>query len=173
MSPAHCCKWCRNESGKHGKKCERSCYIPAPSEWEYNDWLANGSPSKFALLLPNERDAFMLAGLCPQTYNTPPSFAEVSQWRKNVPRDTITPPASDNEAPAAPPVTDNATLWRFIMPYVLEHGPEWTVQDHWGYCGMGCPCCRSHAIEDGSCCDECYDGWVLTTVCKSFKTYAQ
>ena len=77
VSPAHCCKWCRNESGKHGKKCERSWHIPAPSEWEYNDWLVNGSPSKFALLLPNERDAFLRAGHDPQTYNTPPSIEQV------------------------------------------------------------------------------------------------
>ena len=100
---------CDHQSGKHGKKCERSWHIPAPSEWEYNDWLVSGSPSKFALLLPDERDAFLLAGLCPQNYNTPPPF-DAGWWRTNVPRDTITPLASDNEAPAAPPVTYNATL---------------------------------------------------------------
>ena len=162
MSPTHCCKRCSTESGKHGKKCERCWHIPDASEWEYNDWLVDGSPSKFALLLPHKRDAFVQAGNDPQTYNTPPSFEQVSRWRTNVPQDTN-----------APPATDNATIWRLVMPYVLEHGPLWKVRGHWGHCGQSCGCCRSHNPEDGANCSECYDGWVMTTVCKTFKGYAQ
>ena len=60
LAPHHCCNWCSNESGKHSKTCAKGWHIPAVSEWEYNDWLVDRSPSKFALLLPDEREAFML-----------------------------------------------------------------------------------------------------------------
>ena len=93
VSPTHCCKMCSTESGKHGKKCQKYWHIPGDTEGNSNDWLVNGLPSKFALLLPHERAAFLQAGNDPQTYNTPPSFEQVSQWRTNDPQDTDTPPA--------------------------------------------------------------------------------
>ena len=59
VSPTHCCKWCSTESGKHGKKCQKYWHIPGDTEGNSNDWLVNGLPSKFALLLPHERAAFL------------------------------------------------------------------------------------------------------------------
>ena len=179
-----CCRWCGNKDGKHGNTCAKSWHVPAVSEWMHNDWLADGMPTKYALLLPNERKAFNRIRRSPEEFN---SFQSVelleglTGWlRTNVPENTVTPPASDDGVQVVPrhlhndwPVyTHNATVWGFILPIVVAHDNGWTRQDHYGSCGQSCPCCRSHNREDAmGCCDECYDGWVLTCVCKSFYIY--
>ena len=177
LASHRCCIWCGNNSGKHCKTCAKCWHIPAVSEWEDNDWLVDGLPSKYALLLPDEREAFNNLGLSPVNFNSMPSV-EQGWWRADVPGDTVTPPASDNGAPVVPwhlPVglcyTHDVTTWGFILPIVVAHNNGWTRHEHFGTCGQGCPCCGSHCKVDGSSCDECYDGWVLTCVCKSFYIY--
>ena len=64
-----------------------------------------------------------------------------------------------------------------VLPFLLAHEPlhtkrvlgpiiktEWCPDRHDGDCGQSCGCCRSHNIEDGCVCEECYFGWTLTCV---------
>ena len=182
LASYYCCRWCGNKDGKHGNTCAKCWHVPAVSEWVYNHWLVDGMPTRYALLLPNERKAFNKIRLSPDEFNSM-NTVELGWPRTNVPQDTVTPPASDNGAPVVPwhlPVglcyAHDVTIWGFILPIVVAHDNGWTRREHHGTCdimnhGRSCPCCRSHCIDDGSCCDECYDGWMLTCVCKSFYIY--
>ena len=181
LASYHCCRGCGTNNGKHSNTCATCWHVPAVSEWVYNHWLVDGMPTRYALLLPNERKAFNKIRLSPDEFNSMNTVelgCKYSLLRTNVPQDTVTPPASDNGAPAVPwhlPVglcyTHDATTWKFIIPFLVAHDNGWTRHEHSGNCGQGCPCCGSHCKEDGSSCDECYDGWVLTCVCKSFYIY--
>ena len=176
-----CCRWCGNQNGKHGNTCAKFWHVPAVDESIRNYWLAKGMPTKYALLLPDERKAFNRIRRNPEEFNQSQSdelLEGLAGWlRTNDPENTVTPPASDDGVPVVPmhndrpDYTPNATAWSFILPWVVAHDNGWTRHDHHGYCGPSCPCCRSHNKEDGSCCDECYDGWVLTCVSKSFYIY--
>lgn len=64
-------------------------------------------------------------------------------------------------------------IWRLVMPYIQEHEPPWEARGHRGHCGQSCGCCKSHNPEDGANCEECYDGWVTKTVCKTLKGHTQ
>ena len=92
---------------------------------------------------------------------------------------TSDPPQSHGDLPAH--------IWAAVVPFLLCHPPEfhygslrvWTPTNHYSCCGQGCGCCRSHSPEDAHPdfnCEECYLGWVLTTVsrqaCKTAQAYA-
>ena len=46
---------------------------------------------------------------------------------------------------------------------------RWSHQRHWGLCADDCGCCRARSLEAIPQCEECSNGWVLTTVSKEFK----
>ena len=60
-----------------------------------------------------------------------------------------------------------------IMSFIIFHEFPWTPRRHFGRCGQSCGCCRSHNPEDGRNCEECYDGWTLTTVSRAFRDMTQ
>ena len=76
------------------------------SEWIRNDWLADGMPTKYALLLPDERKAFNRIRRSPEEFNSSQSdelLEGLAGWlRTNVPENTVTPPASDDGVPVVP-----------------------------------------------------------------------
>ena len=95
------------------------------------------------------------------------------------------PPQSRGDLPAH--------IWAAVVPFLLHHLPQthvyrnsytvelrrWSPTRHYGHCGQSCPCCRSHNPEDAhpDCnCEQCYLGWVLTTVsrqaCATTQAYA-
>ena len=60
-----------------------------------------------------------------------------------------------------------------IMSFIIFHDFPWTARRHFGWCGQSCGCCRSHNPEDGENCEECYAGWILTTVSRGFRDMTQ
>ena len=46
---------------------------------------------------------------------------------------------------------------------------RWSRQRHWGLCADDCVCCRARLSGSNFPCEECSNGWVLTTVSKEFK----
>jgi len=66
---------------------------------------------------------------------------------------------------------------RIVLAFVLAHEDNslgrWSREDHWGCCGQSCGCCRSHNIEDGRCCEPCFDGWVMSRVSRDVRRAVQ
>ena len=59
---------------------------------------------------------------------------------------------------------------RHIVPFIASHpDPDWTMDDHYGFCGQSCECCRAANEEDWlGTCDICLDAWCLTTLSRRF-----
>ena len=121
----HCCRGCGTNNGKHSNTCATCWHVPAVSEWVYNHWLVDGMPTRYALLLPNERKAFNKIRLSPDEFNSMNTVelgCKYSLLRTNVPQDTVTPPASDNGAPVVP--------WHLPVGQCYDHDRQYKTPNH-------------------------------------------
>ena len=58
----------------------------------------------------------------------------------------------------------------------MTHGEDWVKNygAHCNGCGQSCSCCRAHTVEDVyTGCEECQQGWLLTTVSVGLKKMRQ
>ena len=117
------------------------------------------------------------------------AVADASGWEKKS-ASAVAEAQAKNWGVSDPPQSRGdlpAHIWAAVVPFLLRHPPltvdgslrRWWPGHHYMSCGQGCPCCRSHNLEDAhpDCnCEQCYLAWVLTTVshqaCATTQAYA-